>query len=236
MLDPQTSYTLTIDGSQHDAFGQTLDKPETLKFHTTDAKPSVSMESGYFVAELKRPVLPVWTRNVKQLHVTAVAITQANFHELRPLLDWWEDTPADFAKTKLSPQKTKLAVAGSRNKWKQNPLGASELFGGVSGPGMFYIEIGAPEVTSEPFTDGGVRKALVNFTDIGVVSKVSGSRGLVWATQLSTGKPLPGAAVTVRDSRGKLTWSGTTDDDGVAVLPGTSQLIGKHRGDAGLDT
>jgi uncharacterized protein YfaS (alpha-2-macroglobulin family) len=238
MLEAQTSYTLTIDASQRDVFGQALDKPQTLVFRTSDAKPTISMESGYFVAELKRPVLPVWTRNVTELQVTAVAITQGNFHELRPLLDWWEPTPANFSKSKLSPRQIKLPVTGARNKWGQHPLGAAELFGGTSGPGMFYLEIGSTEVTSRPFTGGGREKALVNFTDIGVVSKLSGSRGLVWATRLSTGKPLPGAAVTVRDGAGKVTWSGTTDGDGIAVLPGSSQLAGKRAKEAkgaGLD-
>jgi len=242
MLEAQTSYTLTIEASQHDVFGQALDKPQIIAFHTSDAKPTISMESGYFIAELKRPVLPVWTRNVKELQVTAVPITQADFHRLRPLLDWWEPKPADFAKGKLAPQRKQLAVAGVKNKWSQHPLGAAELFGGVSGPGMFYLEVGSSEVTARPFADGGREKALVNFTDIGVVSKLSGARGLVWATQLSTGKPLPGAAVTVRDGNGKVTWSGTTDGDGIAVLPGTSQLTGgtgpggKRGSDAGLDT
>jgi alpha-2-macroglobulin len=234
-LEAHTSYKLTIDAGQRDVFDQKLDKPQVLTFHTTDARPSVSMETGYFVAELKRPVLPVWTRNVTQLQVTAAPITPANFHEIRPLLDWWEPKPVELGKTKLAPQRKKIAVAGMKNKWMQNPLGAAELFGGAPGPGMFYVEVGAPEVTSAPFTDGGRQKALVNFTDIGVVSKLAGSRGLVWATQLSTGKPLAGAQVSVRDGKGRVTWSGTTDGDGVAVLPGTSQLVGE-RGGAGLDT
>ncbi|HEU4730355.1 MAG TPA: MG2 domain-containing protein [Kofleriaceae bacterium] len=238
-LEPQTTYTLAIDPSQRDEFGQALGKPQLLTFHTTDARPSVSMDSGYFVAELKRPVVPVWTRNVSQLQVTAVPITPANFHQLRPLLDWWEDTPADFAKSRLSAKRKQISVTGPRNKWSQHPLGAAELFGGTPGPGMFYLEVGSSEVTSKPFADGGRQKVLVNFTDIGVVTKISGARGLVWATRLSTGKPLPGAAVSVRDGAGKVTWSGTTDDDGVAVLPGTSQLAqpaGKRGREAGLDT
>jgi uncharacterized protein YfaS (alpha-2-macroglobulin family) len=227
-LEPQTSYTLTIDAKQADEFGQTLGKPEVLRFRTSDAKPAIALESGYFVAELKRPVVPVWTRNATALEVTAVPITQANFHQLRPLLDWWEPAPADFSKTRLKPKTKKIAVTGAKNKWRQQPLGAAELFGGTSGPGMFYLEVGSTEVESRPFTDGGREKVLVNFTDIGVVSKMSGSRGLVWATQLSTGKPLPAAAVTVRDGRGKVTWSGATGDDGVAILPGTAQLVGKR--------
>src|SRR6185295_18759343 len=135
----------------------------------------------------------------KQLNVTAVEITPANFHQLRPLLDWWEPTPADFSKTKLKVKHKKVSAGGTKNKWGQHALGAAELFGGTTGPGMFYVEIGSSEVPSKPFGDGGCEKALVNFTDIGVVSKLSGSRGLVWATQLSTGKPLAGAQVSVRD-------------------------------------
>ncbi|MDQ3367709.1 MAG: MG2 domain-containing protein [Myxococcota bacterium] len=225
-LEPQTAYTITLDRSQRDAFGQTLDKSEVLALRTTDARPTVSMESGYFVAELKRPVLPVWTRNVKALQVTAVEITPANFHVLQPRLQWWESTPADLKKTGLVSRAKQVAVTGTKNKWGQHPIDPAALFGRVAGPGMYYLEVGSAEVTEAPFDKGGRQKVLINFTDIGVVSKLSGTRGLVWATTLSTGKPLPGATVTVRDARGKVTWSGTTDAAGVAVLPGTAKLDG----------
>ena len=148
LLDAQTDYTLTIAAAQADAFGQKLGADETQKLHTTDAKPTLSMETGYFIAELKRPVLPVWTRNVKQLEVTAVPITQENFHELRPLLQWWENTPADLSKTKLAPKSKTIAITGAKNTWSQHPLDAAELYGGVPGPGMFYL--GSARVTSTP--------------------------------------------------------------------------------------
>ncbi len=48
----------------------------------------------------------------------------------------------------------------------------------------------------------------------------------MWATWLSTGKPPPGATVTVRDGKGAVTWTGTTDADGAAMLPPTSKLAG----------
>jgi uncharacterized protein YfaS (alpha-2-macroglobulin family) len=96
---------------------------------------------------------------------------------------------------------------------------------------MYYVEVGSPEVEKPPFEDGGRQKVLVNFTDIGVVSKLSGTRGLVWATRLSTGKPLPGATVTVRDGAGKQTWTGTTDAEGVAVLPPVGKLSRRRAAD-----
>lgn len=226
-LDPLTSYTLTIDASQKDAFGQTLGKAETLTFRTTDAKPTISMESGYFVAELSRPVIPVWTRNVTSLEVTAVDVTQANFHQIAGLLDWWDPKPADLKAAKLAGKTKTIPITGTKNKWGQHSLGAQELFGTQPGPGMYYVEIGSKEVVKDPYIDGGRQKVLVNFTDIGLVTKLSPSRGLVWATKLSTGKPLPGATITVRDVQGKVTFTGTTDGNGLVVLPPTSKISGK---------
>jgi alpha-2-macroglobulin len=220
-----TDYTLTVDAAQQDVFGQALGKPAVVQFRTADALPTISLESGYFVAELKRPVVPMWTRNVTAVEITAVPITQANFHELAPLLDWWDVKPADLSKAKLlKPVVTKLAITGTKNHWGQHSLDPTTIAGGTPGPGMYYLEIGAKEVAKGAFADGGKKKVLVNFTDIGVVSKLSPTRGVVWATKLSTGKPLPGAAVTVRDGAGKATWTGTTDATGIAVLPGVEAL------------
>ncbi|MCP4449388.1 MAG: hypothetical protein GY811_29250 [Myxococcales bacterium] len=230
LLDPRTSYTIKVKKGQLDVFDQPLGKEEVIKFSTTDSKPIISMESGYFVAELKRPVLPIWTRNVKKLKVSMVAITPESFHQSKELIDWWDEDPADFGDSKLKRWHKKLKVSGERNKWHQFALDPATHLGGESGPGMYYVEIGSSEVDKYPFEDGGVKKTLVNFTDIGVVSKLSPSRGLVWATKLSTGESLPGAEVTVRDLRGKVTWSGRTDAKGIAMLPGTNKLAGLKAG------
>ena len=224
-FEAQTSYTITVDAAQLDTFGQKLDKPQVIEFRTTDAKPTISLEAGYFVGELKRPVVPLWTRNVTELEVTAIAVTQANFHEVMPYLDWWDHKPADFSKVKLlKPITKKLPIAGAKNKWGQHSLDPTEILGGTPGPGMYFLELAAAEVDKGAYADGGREKVLVNFTDIGVVSKLSPTRGLVWATKLSTGKPLPGATVSVRDGHGKVTWTGTTDGSGIAMLPGVTAL------------
>ena len=241
-LEANTSYKISIDATQRDVFGQTLGAPQTVELRTSDALPTVSLESGYFVAELRRPVVPVWARNVTKLGVTLAKVTPATFHALQPKLDWWETSPIDFAGTKLAPRTKEVAVAGTKNQWGQQAIDPAALLGQPAGPGMYYVEIAAPEVKRHPFEGGtGRSKVLVNFTDIGAVSKLSPARGLVWATQLSTGKPLAGAAVTARDGTGKVTWTGTTDADGVAVLPGTAKLAGKqgagareHADDPGL--
>jgi len=233
LLEPQTAYTIKIHKGQEDVFGQVLDKEEEIHIRTTDSKPIISMDSGYFVAELKRPVLPIWTRNVTKMGVTLVAITPENFHQSKELIDWWEEDPADFKNSKLTSWHTTLELDGKKNKWNQMPLDPAKLLGKTSGPGMYYVEIGSTEVKKYPFAEGGVKKALINFTDIGVVSKLSPSRGLVWATTLSTGNPLPGAEVSVRTLDGKETWTGRTDAKGIAMLPGEEELKGSDDDEGG---
>jgi alpha-2-macroglobulin len=225
-LEAQTSYTITIDAKQQDLFGQSLGTAQTLSIRTTDAKPTVSMDSGYFVAERKRPVLPVWTRNVKELQLRIIDVTPANFHELAPKLKWWEPESIDVTGTKLVARDSKLPIAGEKNQWGQRPIDPAALLGHKTGTGMYYVEVASEEVDKPPFADHGREKVLVNFTDLGVVSKLSAARGLVWVTQLSSGKPLAGASVSARDANGKVTWTGTTDAEGAAVLPGKDKLEG----------
>lgn len=234
-LDARTSYTIKIDAEQEDLFGQKLGQEVMLDLRTSDANPTISLESGYFVAELRRPVLPVWTRNVQALDLRIIEVTPATFHELSPRLDWWDNSPIDVARTKLAVKELKLPTGGEKNKWGQRALDPAALVGKKAGPGLYYVEVGSTEVERWPYEGGGRQKVLVNFTDIGVVSKLSPTRGLVWTTQLSTGKPLPGAEVSVRDGNGKVTWTGKTDAEGVAVLPGTGKLVKSVAEEGGED-
>lgn len=225
LLEAKTRYKVTFSPKQKDIFGQTLGKKTVIKFRTSDAKPAISMDDGYFVAELTRPVLPVFTRNVKKIQVTAVKITPANFHQLRPLINWWDNEPTDFSKSPLKPIDRVIKVKSKENRWHQEAIDAASLFGKEPGPGMYFMEIGSPNVEKGNFYQDGREKVLANFTNIGVVSKISPVKGLVWATELSTGKPLPGAKVHVRNAKGKVTWRGTTDTNGLAQLPPSKKLM-----------
>ena len=148
---PAARIRATLEPSQKDVFGQQLDQAQVLTFKTTNAQPTISMDSGYFVAELKRPVLPVWARNVNELQVRIVDITQANFHQVRPHLDWWDDKPADLKKTRLTAVEKKVKVAGVKNKWGQVAVDPATLLGRTPGPGLYYVEVGSSEVAKATY-------------------------------------------------------------------------------------
>jgi alpha-2-macroglobulin len=62
-------------------------------------------------------------------------------------------------------------------------------------------------------------ESLVNVTDLGVTAKMSPFGSLVWVTQLSTGKPVTNATVAIRTAKGGEVFQGTTDPQGLVLVP-----------------
>src|SRR6185503_3328012 len=70
------------------------------------------------------------------------------------------------------------------------------------------------------------RRALANVTDLGLLAKVGNASSLVWVVRLSTGEPVAGAAIEIRDLAGKVRFSGRSDAKGVVEAPGATKLAG----------
>ncbi|MDD4003821.1 MAG: alpha-2-macroglobulin family protein [Elusimicrobiaceae bacterium] len=66
--------------------------------------------------------------------------------------------------------------------------------------------------------------AFDNVTGIGLTVKSSPVNGLVWTTDLSAGEPLGRVNITLRDGKNNVVWTGRTDGDGLAELPGWGAL------------
>jgi hypothetical protein len=65
----------------------------------------------------------------------------------------------------------------------------------------------------------GITESLVTVTDLGVTAKMGPFGGLVWVTQLSTGKPVPGANVAIQTTKDGIVFQATTDAQGLVVVP-----------------
>lgn len=68
-------------------------------------------------------------------------------------------------------------------------------------------------------------------TTLGISSSQGADRGVIWVTDLMTGLPIPGAAVSLwglpgpgQDSAPEKLWESTTDADGICWTPGTSNI------------
>ena len=62
-------------------------------------------------------------------------------------------------------------------------------------------------------------ESLVTVTDLGITAKMSPFGGLVWVTRLSTGKPVAGAQVGIRTVKNGEVFTGTTDANGMVLVP-----------------
>lgn len=65
----------------------------------------------------------------------------------------------------------------------------------------------------------GRTESFITVTDLGVTAKMSPFGGLVWVTQLSSGKPLANASVAIRTAKQGDVFQGTTDAQGLVLVP-----------------
>jgi uncharacterized protein YfaS (alpha-2-macroglobulin family) len=84
-------------------------------------------------------------------------------------------------------------------------------------PTLYAVSIGAPNVRTE---QGSTPIALVQVTDLGVHAKLGTRTGVVWVTSANDGTAVPGAAVTVFDTKGRRVATGRTDARGIASFSG----------------
>jgi uncharacterized protein YfaS (alpha-2-macroglobulin family) len=86
--------------------------------------------------------------------------------------------------------------------------------------GFYVVEFDSPKLGVALFDKN--EKAYVSaaalVTNMAAHFKHGADSSLVWVTSLDKGRPVPGAAVTVRDCAGKLLWQGRTDGAGVARI------------------
>ena len=204
-------------------------------FGTGDGTLALDVETGAGVAEANRAGYAAWVRNLTRIEADAAAVPEAKVGDLSAAIHWWDGEAVDLKKVGLRGVHATIPVHGKQNQWEQVAIAPGELLGTASpGPGIFYLALRAPEEPQRPDVydraetrDGQprARELLLNFTNLGVTAKLAGPSGLIWVTRLSDGQPQAGAAITIRDAKGKIRWHGTTGADGVAVTPGRAQLL-----------
>lgn len=221
-LAPMTEYKIHIDGAVDDVFGQKLAGPFDASFVTGSASPRLDLETGSFTVEASRGSYPLWTRNLTRLEVQAAAVPVTKLPSLLASVDFWDDQVVDLAKLKIASVKEKVPLKTRKDHWEQVTLDPHKLIGPETpAMGFYYFAVKAPEAENGE----QAREVLVNFTDLGLTTKLSSESGLVWATRLSDGKPVEGADITILDRKGRTKWHGTTGADGIVTTPGTAALL-----------
>ena len=233
-FEVQTDYHVSIEAGLTDVFGQKLAKAVSHDFHTGDARPRISLETGIFAVEPSMGGYPVWTRSVGTFAVECAAVPRSKIAKvLTSEMDydpWYEASNpnvVDWKKLGLARKQKKVTIAEAKNNWHLEKIQLDKVCGG-SPRGVYLADFSSPDVQADPdrmWAYRPNRRVLANVTELGVLLKAGPASGLVWVTSIVTGKPVAGASVTVYSPRGKQVWSGTTDEKGIAALPGTTRLL-----------
>ena len=235
-LDVKTEYRLRIAKDLTDVFGQPLADAPSHQFKTGSARPRISFETGIYAVEPTFGGYPVWTRSVDKVALDCAEVPRASVVKvLTSEMDYdpWYDAEhpnqVDWKKLGLKRHQHKLVVTDPKNNWHLEKIQLGESCGGGE-RGLFLADISSPEIKPDAdrmWSYRPHRRVLANVTDLGVLLRAGSGSGLVWVTSMSTGKPVAGASVQIYSPQGKQVWSGQSDERGLAMLPGTTQLLRK---------
>ncbi|HEY0707606.1 MAG TPA: MG2 domain-containing protein, partial [Polyangia bacterium] len=230
-LTPNTTYALTVKGGLVDRFGQTL--PAGVRrhvFRVGDASPRLKMQTGALVVERTPGRLPIATRNLDKIAVACAPVSEPRLAEVLTTVGerGWTSNKAgvDWGKLGLSPRTFDLPPGGARNRWHDGSLALGSACGDDKPSGVYLVEFfTSTELDHERKAKPRWRWTLASVTDLGLFAKVGNASSLVWAVHLGSGQPAPEAAISIRDTAGKVRFSGVTAADGVVAAPAAAALL-----------
>ncbi len=208
---PASRYEAVISSELTDINGNKLGKEAVLPFSIADSPPEVAMPEGNGIIEaVSNRLYPIKARNLSELQIAAAFLPKEKvaFYSQDPSLAGSENSNLPFGLSRSLPVKAPL------NEFKTLGVPLGELLGGKTG----FAILSTFSSTIDP------HYALVQLTNLAIHAKFGVESGLVWVTSLDKGEPIAAASLEIRDLSGKVLFTGVTDKDGMAVVPGFSKL------------
>ena len=217
-LQPETRYTVRIDSTLQDIFGNDLAEDIPLEFSTAPYPPSLSMNTRHRIMEASSDLnYPLYVLNVPEIVVEAANIQK---EDILPLLTnqkiFWSSEKVTRRNFFSVRKKHELPV--SRNSKDVFPLNLREFL--PEKHGILFLQL------DTLLEDKWSRypKAMLQVTELGLTAKFSPENNLIWVTELQSGNPVPEAAIEIRDDSNKIYWRGKTNAKGVVESPGWKAL------------
>ncbi len=204
---PSTDYEVRIGPDIADPYGNTTGEAKTVRFRTAVLDPWIQVHVPGMVGayDANQPArLFVGYLNTTRLDLSLYRLDLESF--FRAQRDWWEYQPAANPIREWS-----IPVEAPLNETMSAPVDLVEG-GGKLEPGVYFLDVRAPGVDYDHW---GHRKLLV-VSKYNLTLKKSRDEMWVWATDLATGQPADGLALTLQGYDGKDRGTATTDGDGLA--------------------
>lgn len=220
-LEPSTTYNVTWQGGSCDPYGNCITSPTQFNFTTAPLEPLVQLnvqgQFGIYDANQMTELFVLY-RNVSSLNFRLASLSVDEFAQMTG--------PNGYDQTyNFSPNSNNLvrewnvASEGALNEQTYVRVPLTNDAGDKLTNGIYMLIADAPEV------EGDIRHFVI-VTNANLTFKTSFDEGLVWLTDLRTGQPISGAAVTIHDENMREIGTGTTDSTGAAeiALPHSNEL------------
>ena len=235
-LRARTGYTVTVDSTLRDVFGQRLPHRQVLTLTTTGYAPSLDYPTGSMLVERQG------FRTVAVKHVN----TDTLFVTLAPVPPSLEARVLATPEWNLADAWTAVAAGATTRAVAVTGPRDAPLVSAVKMPAYNAARPDAPTLAlmrvarSRDDSSAARRQlALVQVTDLGVAVRIGAEEAVVWVTTVHDGLACPRATVTLYDRRGRVRATGTTDLQGLvrftALPPDTSGTEQARRFGAGFD-
>lgn len=224
---PRTLYRLTIKPGLRDTYGTVMKKGATLQLQMGDLTPvfSLAAEKGVMEAGLKA-IYPLSLRNVKDVRA---ALTFLGPEAIVPALvaadnRAWNKPPPWPDQGQPGVSLRKLAFDDPPNEIRLHLLDLAKLLGRSPRGGLILMDLRTMLPDNKGIMKERSRNIFLQVTDLALSLKLGEASSLAWVTSLGSGAPLAGVELQLRDRANKVLWTGTSGDDGTALLPSLAEL------------
>lgn len=217
-LKPGHSYRLDINRDLKDVYGLNLNYHVVENFSLRSYPYSIELINRWGVIESKGPK----NLSLRVVNVDSVRreIKEIEDNEIGKFLSYL-DTQKPIILTASSPE---LKLKTERDKFTVINIDLRKTLGKENA--IIYTELEVKDIKPGTDYEHGSRfvNGILQITDIGISLKYSPQNILVYTTSLSGGEPIKGCEIKIFNRKGELLWRGESDENGLALAPGTEDL------------
>ena len=226
-LKPSSKYRVYVNKGIKDIYGQVLKIPKSATIRVREASRYMNVpRNGISGLETNAShTIPVQMRNITRLRerIARVPIKElSRFYRLAVNAQSYKYRNKPFPSFKTLRDRY-VSTGAKKNKRHTYKVELDKLTSGR--PGMYFVLLTSKQLIRKQRWGSPHRAMLVQVTDIGLTARYGPRRIITMVTGLSSGQPLsktPLALYNVKSMQ-KL-WSGQTNAQGLAVLPGRHRL------------
>lgn len=209
--EPSSEYEVRISAGIADPYGNTIPKGRVVQFRTAPLDPSYRLyipdTVGTYDAGLPARIV-VGHINLSRLNLRLYRMPDEALQG--SYWDWREKLPPGSELMRSWSEDLESPLDEQAYTVLELTDGAEERMA----PGVYYLEADSPDMRRDDYRLSQQHVMVVS--DINLTLKVGSEEGLVWATSLATGEPLPNLNLEVIELYGGFTTSLVTDRQGVA--------------------